>query len=246
LNVPLPVTLSSVLVVALTGDAPSRNVPTFVSVVLAPMVSVLAVVADVLPTSMLVTVEFEFTTSAFPVLPVLPSCSGPVLEKAVLIVCTIPPPELTATAPVKFRLLPLSVKAAAPELNVMPAKVVPAAKSLFNDVTLEAPKMSESPGSAVYGAPVVVQFGAFQKLPAGAALQVALDAPAGRVNPTAAAAAAARRIVRFVAAIRPVRKSVCCISSPRVLLIRDSRPRSTSVPRAAFRPPPVACSPGRR
>src|SRR5437764_8147563 len=71
LSVPAPVMLSDDCVAAVSGDAPSRKLPVLVSVVLAPIVSVLAVAADVLAVVIPATVAFAPSTSALPVLPVL-------------------------------------------------------------------------------------------------------------------------------------------------------------------------------
>ena len=183
--------------------APIRNEPIFVSVWFAPIVNLLGVAADELAMLIPLTTSLAPNVMALFVPPVLPMSRAPLLVNPVLMVWTRPPPEFTATAPVKLTLLPLSVNADAPLLNVKPAKVVPAPKSLLSPVMVELPKKSASPGAAAPEAPLPpTQFGAFQKLPAGAALQVALAPWAERFSPMTEAAAAARSSVRFIVTSR--------------------------------------------
>src|SRR4051812_13534692 len=121
----------------------------------------------------------------------------PAALKAKLIVSVVPA-WFATMPPVKFTLLPLRLNADAPLLKVIPAKLVPGAKSLLTVVTLDVPKSSVSvTGVGVAGAPPVSQLAAFQKLVAGDAAQVRLAAWILRAMPTALEAAARITAARF-------------------------------------------------
>jgi len=133
----------------------------------------------------------------------IPLVAVPVMLK--LIVC-VPLPELTAIGPERLMSFPPSVNADAPLLNVNPANVVPAVKSLFRFVVLDVPKNSASSGAGVTDPPPLSQLAAFQKLLAGAVFQVTLTALLFRAIPTVLAAAARIIAVRFV-----FRISILCL-----------------------------------
>src|SRR5262245_60694034 len=105
----------------------------------------------------------------------------------------------------RLMLFPPSVYADAPLAKVMPAKVVPAAKSLLSDVTLDVPKISASLGAAAPPTPdPPTQFAELQKLPAGLVLHVAFAPCAERCNPITEAAAAARITAFFAVVARRI------------------------------------------